>query len=211
MPAIYDVSIIINDKLDVYPGDPKVKIEKLKNIKKDGYELSKIEMGVHTGTHIDAPAHFFDGRSTICELPLDVLIGKAIVLEFSNEEYIGLSDIESVDFTGYTRVLFKTRNSGTTDLSIFSEDYVYLSPETADYLVEKGVKLIGFDYYSLDKYNSDMPVHKKLLQNDIVIIEGLDLSKIESGEYELLALPIKLETEGAPARVLLRKLDECIC
>lgn len=203
MPGIFDVSMILSENIPVYPGDPRLKIEEISN--GDGSKLSKIAMGVHTGTHIDAPNHFFTDKLDISGLDLNTLVGKALVVEMPNLDFISLSDVEFLNLDGYSRILFKTDNSNLVMMRKFSEDYVYLTPEAADYLIKKGIDLIGFDYYTLDKYNSDMPVHKKLLENDVLIIEGLDLSEIEAGEYELIALPLKLKTEGAPARVILRK------
>lgn len=205
MPGIFDVSMFVSEHIPVFPGDPKTKIEKIKNITEDGYELSKITTGVHIGTHIDAPSHFFQDRIDASELDLNTLVGKAVVIEFPNSGLISVSDLKSIDFSQHTRVIFKTQNSALMNTEIFNENYVYLDEQAADYLIEQEIKLVGFDYYTLDKYNSDMPVHKKLLENDVVIIEGLNLCQIDPGEYELLALPIKLKAEAAPARVILRR------
>ena len=205
MPGIFDVSMFVSENVPVFPGDPETKIEKIKNISKDGYELSKISTGVHIGTHIDAPSHFFQNKIDASELDLNVLIGKAVVMEFPNSGLISVSDLKNINFSQYTRVLFKTQNSALMNTEVFDENYVYLDEQAADYLLEQGIRLIGFDYYTLDKYNSDMPVHKKLLENDVVIIEGLNMWEIDPGEYELLALPIKLKAEAAPARVILRR------
>lgn len=205
MPGIFDVSIILSEKTPVYPGDPEFKQEKVTDLTKQGYETSKISMGTHTGTHIDAPAHFFKGKTNIEELDLNGLVGKALLIEFMNDDFVSAADLKAIDFKDHTRILFKTRNSSPLTLSQFSEDYIYLDESAAEYLVEKGIRLIGYDYYTMDKYNSDMPVHKKLLENEIIVIEGLDFTDVDPGEYELIALPLRIMAEASPARVILRQ------
>lgn len=205
MPGIFDVSLILNENIPIYPGDPEFKIENVTSFEKEGYITSKICLGSHTGTHIDAPSHFFETRIQASELSLDTLIGKCIVFEFTNDEAITAGDLDSLDFEDHTRIIFKTKNSNFINMGRFVEDYAYLEKDAAEYLVKKGIRLIGFDYYTIDKYNSEMPAHRKLLENDILVIEGLNLANVDPGEYELIALPIKLKADGAPARVVLRQ------
>ncbi|MDD3014151.1 MAG: cyclase family protein [Candidatus Gastranaerophilales bacterium] len=205
MEKIFDVTLTLKENITVYPDDPTFNIEYLAKTVTDGYNLTKIDLCSHTGTHIDAPAHFIQDGASIDELPLDVLIGKVLVLDFTNVDFIDLQNLKSIDLDKYKRILFKTSNSNILEKNIFSKNYTYITPEAAQYLVKKDIRLIGFDYYTIDKYNSNNLSHKILLKNNVIIIETINLNGINAGEYELIALPLKIKAEGSPARVILRR------
>jgi arylformamidase len=211
---IYDVSVPIGEQTPVYEGDPKVVIETANAIAKgDTANVSKLCFGAHTATHVDAPNHFIEGTRKVDELPLEVLIGKARVVEIDkNAAAIESSHIENANLKGVERVLFKTRNSEFwNDLGQgFRKDFTYIAPDAAQKLVELDAKLVGIDYLSVEKFGSeDFATHITLLKNQIIIIEGLDLREVSGGDYELICLPLKIASgtgDGAPARTVLREL-----
>lgn len=203
---IYDVSVPVSPGMHVYPGDPKVSVEMTAEISKgDVANVSFLKFGTHTGTHIDAPSHFIDGTMTVDQIPLNLLIGRARVVEISSVA-ITREALEEVDLAEDARVLFKTRNSYLWREPEFVRDFVHLTKDAAELLVENGIKVVGIDYLSVEKYNFESPeVHRILLGSGAVIIEGLNLAEVEPGDYELICLPMKIEGgDGAPARVVLR-------
>ncbi|HEX4945029.1 MAG TPA: cyclase family protein, partial [Blastocatellia bacterium] len=163
-----------------------------------------------TGTHVDPPAHFVAGKATLDELPLEVLIGLARVVDVGEIRAIDVATIERASLAGVERVLFKTRNSRLwqADAHEFEKGFVYLETEAAERLVELGVKLVGIDYLSIEKFNFDQPTtHYALLGNDVIVVEGLNLTEVAAGDYELICLPMKIKQgDGGPARVVLREL-----
>lgn len=209
MPAkIYDISVDIQMNMPTYPGDAKYKSRKLKSVEQDGYEIHRLTLGNHTGTHVDAPAHFIQDGATVTELPLDILNGRTRVVEIHDKEKVGLEELQNLKLDNDYRILLKTRNSSLwKSKKRFQKNYVYLTLDAAKYLAENDIKLIGFDYLSLEKFgDSEHPVHRYLLGNHVIILEGLNLSNVEEGEYEMFCLPLKLTgLDGAPARVILRK------
>jgi arylformamidase len=204
---IIDISLELSNNTIVWPGDPKINIEKKVSIQ-DGAvcNVSSIEMGVHSATHIDAPYHFIDDAETIESISLDILVGTCYVVEIDDIDSIKKENLNSIDFNKYKRILFKTKNSSYYKKREFNKEFVHIDIDTAKYLAEKGVKLIGIDYLSIEGFYSDGSVHKEILKNKIVALEGIDLSMVQAGEYELICLPLKLiGTDGAPARAILRK------
>lgn len=202
-----DITLDIENRMVVYPTDPAVRIKKYYSIKKGNkVNLSIMQLGSHTGTHIDAPNHFLDSGKTIDKISLDDLTGTVLVLEFRNVKYIDISDLKKKDLKNHKRILFKTKNSSYWQLKKFNPDYVYLTEEAASYLVSKKIKLVGIDGFSIERYkSSDCMVHKILLSNDIIIVESLNLRAVKQGEYELLCLPLKIKNgDGAPVRAVLR-------
>jgi arylformamidase len=168
--------------------------------------VSALELGSHTGTHIDAPRHFFPQGSPVDAIPLDRLIGPALVLDFPSEVgAIGERELRARDLRGARRVLCRTRNSAEWKHHRFTPEYVYLAPDGAEFLVRQGVELVGIDYLSIERFNSeDYPVHRMLLERNVVIVEGLDLSEVSEGDYRLICLPLRLAgLDGAPARAVL--------
>jgi arylformamidase len=203
---IFDVSVAITPEMPVYPGDPGVNIEPMQQIAKgDVANVTRLSFGAHTGTHVDAPHHFIEGAMTVDQIPLNLLIGRARVVEVS-AAVITPEVLDEFDFTEDARVLFKTRNSYLWHDRSFTAEYVYLTNAAAELLVEHGIKVVGIDYLSIEKYNFTSPeVHRTLLGNGTIIIEGLDLREVEPGDYEMICLPMKIEGgDGAPARVVLR-------
>jgi len=208
---IYDITVPIRTNMPVYEGDPGVKIDAWSAFAKgDSSNVSMLNFGAHTGTHVDAPAHFIEGANTIDKLPLEVLIGPARVIHVPED----LTEIDSAflsgcDLDGVERVLFRTRNSGFWDQS-FRKDFTHLLPEAAALLVAKGVKLAGCDYLSIEKFHSGHHrTHLTLLANGVVIVEGLNLAAVPAGDYELICLPLKIADgsgDGAPARAVLRTI-----
>ena len=206
---IYDVSLALRTGGLVYPGNPAIAITAQQAIAQGaGANVSRIDFGSHTGTHVDAPKHFFDDGAGVDALALDVLMGPCRLLAFSDAVMsIGEAELRAHDLSGVTRVLLKTRNSawlasGSTE---FHPDYTYVAPDGAEYLARIGVRLVGVDYLSVEQFHSGHHrTHRTLLERGIVIVEGLLLSEPPAGSYELRCLPIKLAgLDGAPCRAVL--------
>ena len=206
-----DISVPLKSGMVHWPGDPEVKIERVRDAEKgDRNTLSEVCMGAHTGTHMDAPLHFVRGGAGIDQLPLDVAMGRARVIEIEDGESIKVEELQKHDILRDERILFKTRNSSLVWREVdFVEDFVHMSIEAARFLVERGVSLIGVDYLSVGGYKKDgSEVHQTLLQAGIWLIEGLDLSKVSAGEYDLVCLPLKIvDGDGAPARAVVKPLS----
>jgi len=209
---IYDVTVPLRNELPTWPGDPEIRIATSRSLQKgDDANVSMLTFGAHTGTHVDAPAHFIEGAGKVESLPLEVLIGEAEVIEVPEDvRVIDEAFVSSHCAPGAARILFKTRNSAfwSEPEPRFHTDFTCVDLPAATRLVQHGLKLIGIDYLSIEKYGSDQHgVHHKLLAHGVVILEGLDLSAAPAGKYELICLPLRLRSEkgdGAPARVVLR-------
>jgi arylformamidase len=212
---IYDVSVPISAQMPTYPGDPGVNIKQWLSLDKgDPANVTLIDFGAHTGTHVDAPAHFIRGGSKLEAMNLETLMGEVQVIEMPNDVVEITEGHIDHNLTGRaTRVLFKTRNSAfwSEESGAFRTDYTYISPGAAQRLVASGVRLVGIDYLSVEQFQSEsFATHQELLSNGVIIIEGLDLRQIVAGSYELICLPLKLaggSGDGAPARVVLRTID----
>lgn len=205
---IYDVTLALSEDLVAYPDDPPVRIERTKEISKDNakYNLSTYSFGSHAGTHIDAPLHLIENGLSVDNLPLEMLIGRARVVEVTAPR-IDENVLKEFDFTTDMRVLFKTRNSYLWGQNEFVQDYVHITLDAARVLIKEGIKIVGIDYLSVDKFDSeDLATHRAFLNAGAIIIEGLDLREVEPGDYELICLPLKIKSgDGAPARVVLRQ------
>jgi arylformamidase len=204
----YDISLTINLDLPTWPGDPKIELQRFLKIKDgDSVNAMKMSMSVHTGTHVDAPCHFLEGGAAVDELVLKTLTGRAFVLYLPEADLITAKDLEQAELPPRTRrVLLKTRNSERwlRKDKQFHEDYVALSPDGAQYLVDRGVQLVGVDYLSVAPFHDPEPTHRILLESGVVIVEGLDLSGVSDGRYNLFCLPLKIRgSDGAPARAIL--------
>lgn len=212
---IYDVSVPISERMPTYEGDPGVEIRQWATIAGgDAANVTLLHFGAHTGTHVDAPAHFIEGASKVDALPLDVLMGEARVVEIAPDvRAISADHLAALDLGGATRVLFHTRNSSfwSNPASGFRPDFTYLEPGAAHALVRMGARLVGIDYLSVEKFKAErFETHHTLLSNGLVIIEGLDLRQVPAGRYELICLPLKIAGgtgDGAPARTVLRVLE----
>lgn len=214
--TIYDLSVPLGNEIPTYPGDPVIEIRDWFSLDQgDPANVSLLRFGAHTGTHVDAPAHFIDGAARVESLDLGVLIGEAHVVEVPE-------DRRSIDeaFVNHHcppdahRIVFKTRNSAFWNESStrFREDYTYLELEAARQLVERRIKLIGVDYLSIEQFGQEgHPTHLALLSQGVIILEGLNLTGILPGRYELICLPLRIRSgkgDGAPARAVLRTLPE---
>jgi len=206
MPRIHDVTVPLAAGMLSYPGDPPFQIEPAHGAGGGPYRLSRMVLTTHAGTHVDAPFHFFEGGATVDQLPLEILLGKARVVELSVRERVERADLEALDLRDDLRVLLKTRMSGQLLKTAYQEDHVYLTEDAAHYLGQAGIKLVGFDYLSIDRTGSgDFPAHHALLGAGVVVVEGLDLSEVEPGEYDMACLPLRVGGgDAAPARVVLR-------
>ncbi len=199
MTEIIDISVPVGPGMITYPGDPTVTLERVVSIAGGGVvNLSRLDFGVHSGTHVDAPVHFIDGAATAETLPLDVLIGPARVLDLTGADRLDASVFDGVELE--ERVLLKTRNSELWNRDTFADEFLALTEDGARRLIEAGVKLVGIDYLSI----GDEAAHQVLLGAGVVAIEGLDLRGVEPGDYQLVCAPLKLVgSDGAPARTLL--------
>ncbi len=208
-PRMYDVSLTVRPGMLIWPGDAGVELTPLKSITRgDSSNLSQLLIGTHTGTHVDAPRHFIEGAPGVDAIDPAILVGPARLFRLPDVEHIDRLVLDTLDLNGVTRVLFATRNSAILDRAEFESGFVYLSDDAASYLVGLGIRLVGIDYLSIEKYKAEGHLtHRTLLEAGVVIVEGLDLSTVPSGDYELICLPIKVQdADGAPARVFLREL-----
>lgn len=209
---IYDITVAISESTPIYKGDPGVEISSFKAIANgSSANVSQISMGVHTATHVDAPNHFIDGARRVHEIEPYKLIGPCRVVEVA-DDVTAVEPEHIEDISGVERILFKTRNSSfwaTPELG-FRSDYTYITPATAKLLADSGVVMVGIDYLSIEKSGSPgHPVHVALLEKEIVILEGVDLSDVNAGDYEIFCLPLKYDGatgDGAPARTMLREM-----
>jgi arylformamidase len=210
---IYDITLPVHPDLPTWPGDPPIVVERFVK-KEDGApnNVTRIAMCAHTGTHVDAQRHFLGGDvETVDQISLKTLTGRVYVLDLPDEKLITAKVLEKAEIPPRTRrLIFKTRNSALWGESAgfpahtFKEDFVAISPDGAEFLVERGVKLVGVDYLSVATYDDPVPTHEILLKAGIVIIEGLNLSEVSQGRYSLYCLPLKLAgADGAPARAIL--------
>jgi arylformamidase len=194
---IHDISVPLRTGMAVYPGDPTFAIRRVMSLSSgDVANVSQIELGVHTGTHVDAPLHFFEETAAVVALDLEVLVGRALVVDVPGDGDIGPGAVPD----GAERVLFKTRNSEAWGREGYYEDSATISPEAAARLVDAGVRLVGIDYLSV----GSVETHRTLLRAGVIALEGIDLREVEPGAYTLVCLPLKLEgSDGAPARAIL--------
>jgi arylformamidase len=208
---IYDITVAISNDLPVYPGDPRIQIRRTLSLEAgDIARVSHLSCSTHIGTHVDPPSHFVRDGIALDALPLEVLIGPARVVEVGAARAIDAAALASVNLDGVTRVLFKTRNSRLwREAAEFAEDFVYLETDAAEQLVAQGVRLVGIDYLSVEKFNFEQPAtHLALLSHNVIIVEGLNLSEVPPGDYELICLPLKIKDgDGGPARAVLRELN----
>ncbi len=208
--TIYDISLPISESIAVWPGDPPVKIKQTSHIAKgDNSTVSHLSLGAHTGTHVDAPAHFIQDGNSVDTLDLNILIGQALVIEALNIEIISADVLESLDIpNGCERILFHTQNSDLweKEYSKFNTQYVGISEDGAKWLVSHGIRLVGIDYLSIAPFKKSKPTHRALLAAGIVVVEGLDLRGIQPDIYQMVCLPLRIVgIDGAPARAILIK------
>lgn len=210
---IYDVTIAVSETVPTFPGDPKVKIDVCAALAKgDVANVSQVCFGVHTATHVDAPNHFIENTRRVDQLDLYKLVGPCRVVEIP-EHVTAITEAHADSFDNVERVLFKTRNSAfwNEPEKGFRTDFTYIEPEAARRLVSKGIKLVGIDYLSVEKFGAQsFDTHVALLEAEVVIIEGLDLRDVPPGDYDIYCLPLKIDGgtgDGAPARTILISND----
>ena len=206
---ILDISIELSPQMVRWEGDPPMLIRQVLQLSKgDPYNLSEMKLSLHQGTHLDAPHHFLENGDFVENFPLDLLVGEAQVIVIPDS----VSNISSAVLRqagiqpGIRRLLFKTRNSQywKNDPYTFHSDFVSLSLDGTDYLIERGIRLVGIDYLSISPADDFRPVHARLMEKKIAILETLDLSEVEGGPYTLVCLPLKVKAvEGAPVRAVL--------
>jgi arylformamidase len=209
--SFYDISLGISPEMVVWPSHPPVRLERIRKIAEGASSnVSQLACSVHTGTHVDAPVHFIDNAHGVEQLPLEALIGRAHVVSFPDVDMIDEAALESADLpVDFDRILFKTRNSKywSSGEGVFQEDFVAIDPSGANWLAGRGVQLVGVDYLSVAPFGQSKEPHQILLHENVVIVEGLDLSRVEPGEYRLYCLPLNLiGSDGAPARAILQDL-----
>jgi arylformamidase len=204
MIKFYDISMLVNEDIIVYPGNNRVIIDQHASIPKDSVNESSINMGCHTGTHVDSQFHVRNDGKKANELLLNTFYGKCKVLDLTHVTFeIHKQDLEGFKIDENDIILLKTKNS-MTGYKKFNKDFVHLKLDAARYLVEKKIKTLGCDYLSVKKFGTDDEVHEITI-NNMTLFEGLNLNGVPEGEYFFMGLPIKLECGGAPARVILIK------
>jgi arylformamidase len=208
VPKLLDVSVPLAAGIPAYPGNPDFELQPIKRIADGGSSnVSRLIMGTHTGTHVDAPKHFIDDGIGVDALPLDLLLGRARVVEITKRGGIGPTELAEAGLREDLRVLLKTSNSALWNGERFHTDYTHLTESGAQYLVDQGVKVIGIDYLSVEEYKkAGAPAHRALLSQGVIIIEGLNLGEADPGMYEMYCLPLRIAgADGAPARVILKR------
>jgi arylformamidase len=205
---LFDVTVPLDANLPTYPGNTPFAIEAVKRLARgDGSNLSTLHMSAHSGTHIDAPRHFFDGGAGAEGASLEAMLGRTRVVEIGSRTGIGADELAAVDLSGDERVLFKTWNSQLWGSAAFHADYVGVTADGAAHLIAQGIRLVGVDYLSVERFKTPgAPAHRTLLGAGAVVIEGLNLRDVEPGVYDMLCLPLRIVgADGAPARVVLRR------
>ncbi len=208
MSGWIDISVPVKSGMAHWPGDIEVSVDRVSNMAEGAqYNLSRLQMSAHTGTHMDAPLHFVNGAISIDQMPLDATIGPARVIQIDAAESIGRAELEPFDIQPGERLIVKTSNTSRCwETDEFVEDFVYVNEEGANFLVDRKIRALGVDYLSVAGFYKDtVETHVALLRAGIWIIEGLDLRQVSPGAYDLICLPLKLlGSEGAPARAVLR-------
>jgi arylformamidase len=203
---IYDISQVLREGIAVWPGDPEYRTRWITEIPRGGSSnVSAVDMGVHTGTHIDAPLHLEDTGCDAANVPVDRCIGPARVYSISVQECIRAADLIALDWQGVQRALFKTHSD--IPHNGFDSKFIYFKEDAAEFLIQKKVLLVGIDAPSVDALDSvSLPSHRILLDQGTVILEGIQLGNVEPGDYELICLPLKLAgLDGSPVRAILRR------
>ena len=205
---LIDVTVPLDSNTPTYPGNTVFSLEPIKRLARgDSSNVSSLHLSAHAGTHVDAPRHFFDEGSGAEMLPLEMLCGRARVIELTTRKAITPDDLAGIDLNEDVRVLLKTHNSRLWGSPEFHPDFIGVSDAGARYLVERGVKVLGVDYLSVEAYKTPgAPAHHVLLGAGTIVIEGLNLRDVEPGVYEMFCLPLAVVgSDGAPARVVLRR------
>jgi arylformamidase len=205
---LYDISLTLSPQsIRWVTAQPLELIERKRMSRGDPNNSSSVHTSVHAGTHVDAPFHFVPNGRTIESLPLDTFIGPARVCAVEPRRRITATDVAKAELQGESRVLFKTRNSNLLKKGVYDPTFAPFSVDGADALVKLGVKLVGLDYLSAAAADEQVPVHRAFLDHGVILLEGIDLSDVPAGRYELFCPPVKLAgSDGAPCRAVLREL-----
>jgi arylformamidase len=211
MPKLIDISVTLQPGLPVWPTSKPLSITQTDSMKNGSVaNVTRFEAGSHTGTHIDAPLHFVDDAKTTLEMPLELLVGPCLVLDFQGKTKITAADLEAMNIpAGTEKLLFKTDNSHLWDdmTHPFYEDFCALTADAAQWVVDHRIHLVGIDYLSIQLYHDSFETHVILLSNEVAIVEGLDLREVAPGEYRLICLPLKIKgVEGTLARAVLEEI-----
>jgi arylformamidase len=225
MARLYDISLPITEGMLSYPGNPPTRIRAHAQISDgDDANVTELSFGSHTGTHVDAAHHFVNGGETVDEIPLDLLIGPALVVEIpAHVTAIGAAELRAAGVGAdapaaeapvggspeLARLLLRTRNAALLEQDEFEENFAHLTGDGAAYLVEHGIRLVGIDYLSIEAFDADEPhAHLTLLEHRVVVLEGADLRGVPTGIYELICLPLRIAgIDGSPVRAVLRAAD----
>jgi arylformamidase len=203
---VIDVSVPNGPGQHFYPGDPEPRIESFRQIANgDPANVSLLHMGSHTGTHVDAPFHFIEDGARLGQVSLDRMVGPCLVADVRGRRTVDAAALRPLPIERGDILLCRTDNSAKWAAPEFQRDFTYVTTDAADLLLERGVRALGWDYLSIEKFGSpDFPVHHKLLGAGVFVIEGLDLGKVAPGRYYLVCLPLKFpDLDGAPARAVL--------
>lgn len=205
---IYDISLSLSPGcIRWVTSQPMELIERKRMSRGDANNSSSIHASAHAGTHVDAPFHFVPDGMTIEALPLEIFIGPARVCAVEPGTHITVADVAQAGIQGETRVLFKTRNSSLLQKGVYDPSFAAFSVDGAKALVDLGVRLVGLDYMSAAHADEQVPVHRAFLDHGVILLEGVDLSAVPPGRYELICPPVKLAgSDGAPCRALLREI-----
>ena len=204
---LYDATLSIHEKMGVFPGDPPFEKKPVSRIRNgDDYNLTRIHMNTHLGTHVDPPAHFIENGATVDQIALEILVGPGLVADLRGCSRINAESLEKAGITDDKRVLLKTDNGPRLRDSAFHPGYSHLTPDGARLLIERQVCLVGIDGLSIEhNENPGSPVHHMLLEAGVLVVEAVDLLDVPPGKYEIFCLPLKIKgADGAPARVILR-------
>ena len=205
---IYDISLSLSPQcIRWVTSQPMELIERKRMSRGDANNSSSVHASAHAGTHVDAPFHFVPDGKTIESLPVELFIGPARVCAVDAGTHITAADVAKAAIQGESRVLFKTRNSALLKKGVYDPGFAAFSVDGAKALVDGGVKLVGLDYLSAAKADEQVPVHRAFLDSGVILLEGIDLSDVPPGRYELICPPVKLAgSDGAPCRAVLREL-----
>jgi arylformamidase len=204
--TLYDATLLIHEGMLTFPGDPPFSMETVFERRKgDPFNLALMKVGTHLGTHVDPPAHYVEGGATVDAIPPEVMVGPGVILDMKSRPCVDRQALAESWTEDYRRVLLKTDNSPKLLKQDFDEDFVALTQDGAEFLVERGVKLVGIDYLSIEKYMTPgAPVHHILISAGVLIVEGLYLADIPAGPCQIYCLPMKIKGgDGAPARILI--------
>lgn len=205
---LIDVSVPLDAALPNYPGNTPFALEPIKRLARgDSSNVSSLHLSAHAGTHVDAPRHFFDDAPASEGLSLEMLIGRARVVDVTSRKGVAAEDLAPLNLSEDVRLLIKTANSRLWNSPEFHRDYVGVTESGAKHLVEHGIKVVGVDYLSVECFKQPgAPAHHTLLGAGVIVIEGLNLRDVEPGIYEMICLPLRIVgSDGAPARVVLRR------